>query len=89
MSRGSPPRPSACAWRSTTEGRVAYAELLSDERKETCVAFMGRARDLYLSLGVEAKRAMTDNGLGYRSRLSNEWFAASGIAHRYTRPYGP
>lgn len=69
--------------------RVAYAELLGDERKETCVAFMGRARDLCRGLGVEVERVMTDNGPGYRSRLFNEWLAASGIEHRYTRPYSP
>ena len=32
---------------------------------------------------------MTDNGSGYRSRLFNEWLAASGIEHKYTRPYSP
>ena len=69
--------------------RVAYAELLGDERKETCVAFMGRARDFYRGLGVEVERVMTDNGPGYRSRPFDEWLAASGIEHRYTRPYSP
>lgn len=69
--------------------RVAYAELLGDERKETCVAFMGCARDFYRGLGVEVERVMTDNGPGYRSRLFNEWLATPGIAHRYTRPYSP
>ena len=69
--------------------RVAYAELLGDERKETCVAFMGRARDFYRGLGVEVERVMTDNGPGYRSALFNEWLAAAGIKHRYTRPYSP
>ena len=68
---------------------MAYAELLGDERKETCVAFMGRARDFYRGLGVEAGRVMTDNGPGYRSRLFNEWLAASGIEHRHARPHGP
>ena len=69
--------------------RVAYAELLGDEREETCAAFMGRARDFYRGLGVEVERVMTDDGPGYRSRLFNEWLAASGIAHRYARPYSP
>lgn len=50
---------------------------------------MGRARDFYRGLGVEVERVMTDNGPGYRSRLFNEWLAASGIEHRYTRPYSP
>ncbi len=44
--------------------RVAYAELPGDERKETCVAFMGRARDFYRGLGVEVGRVMTDSGPG-------------------------
>lgn len=39
--------------------------------------------------GVEVERVMTDDGPGYRSRLFNEWLAASGIAHRYARPYSP
>ena len=69
--------------------RVACAELLGDEREETCVAFMGRARDFYRGLGVEVERAMTDDGPGYRSRLFNERLAASGIAHGYARPYSP
>ena len=69
--------------------RLAYAELLGDERKEACAAFMGRARGFYRGLGVEAERVMTDNGPGHRSRLLNERLAASGIAHRYARPYSP
>ena len=69
--------------------RVAYAELLGDEREETCAAFMGRARDFCRGLGVEVERVMADDGPGYRSRLFNEWLAASGIAHRYARPYSP
>ena len=68
---------------------MAYAELLGDERKETCVAFMGRARDFYRGLGVEAGRVMTDNGPGYRPRPYSESLAASGIAHGCTRPHGP
>lgn len=64
--------------------RVAYAELLGDERKEACAAFMGRARDFYRGLGVEVERVMTDNGPGYRSRLFNEWLAASGTCSGLT-----
>ncbi len=69
--------------------RVCYAELLGDERKETCLGFVSRARDFYRSLGVEVERVMTDNGPGYRSRLLNDWLGAAGIRHVYTRPYSP
>lgn len=68
---------------------MAYAELLADEREEACAAFASRARDFYRGLGVEVERVMTDDGPGYRSRLFNGRLAASGIAHRYTRPYSP
>lgn len=40
-------------------------------------------------LGVEVERVMTDNGSGYRSGLFNEWLAAVGIKHKYTKPYSP
>lgn len=69
--------------------RVAYAELLGDERKETCVAFLSRARGFFRGLGVEVEGIMTDNGPGYRSRHFNEFLEAAGIGHRYTRPYSP
>ena len=68
---------------------MACAELLVDGRKETCVAFMGRARDFCRGLGVEVGRVMTDNGPGCHSQPLDEWLAASGIAHGCTRPHGP
>ncbi len=67
--------------------RVAYAELLGDECKETCVAFMGRARDFYRGLGVEVERVVTDDGPGYRSRPFNGWLEAAGIERKHARPH--
>lgn len=32
---------------------------------------------------------VTDDGPGHRSRLFSGWLEASGIAHRYARPYSP
>lgn len=69
--------------------RVAYAELLPDERKGTCVAFMGRALRFYAGLGLTVERVMTDNGPAYRSGEFNELLAAAGVRHVYTRPYSP
>lgn len=69
--------------------RVCYAELLDDERMETCLGFVSRARGFFLSMGVGVERVMTDNGSGYRSRLLNDWLEAAGIRHLYTRPYSP
>ena len=69
--------------------RVAYAELLPDERKGTCAAFMRRALRFYAGLGLTVERVMTDNGPGYRSGEFNELLAAAGVRHVYTRPYSP
>ncbi len=69
--------------------RVAYAELLPDERKGTCAAFMRRALRFYAGLGLTVERVMTDNGPGYRSGEFNELLAAAGVRHVYTRALQP
>jgi Integrase core domain len=67
--------------------RLAYSEILSDERQETAVAFWRRAHDWFSEHGVAIEEVLTDNGACYRSRL----FAAAlaEIKHRKTRPYRP
>lgn len=69
--------------------RAAYAELLPDERKETCVAFMGRCLGFFEGMGVAVERVMTDNGPAYHSRPFNEFLSSGGVRHKYTRPYSP
>lgn len=69
--------------------RVAYAELLPDERKGTCSAFMARCLAFFAGLGAAVERVMTDNGPGYRSLEFNALLAAEGVRHIYTRPYSP
>ena len=69
--------------------RVAYAELLPDERKGTCAAFMARCLRFFAGLGVRAERVMTDNGPGYRSGEFNGVLVSEGVRHLYTRPYSP
>ena len=69
--------------------RVAYAELLPDERKGTCSAFMSRCLAFFAGLGVAVERVMTDNGPGYRSGEFNALLGERGIRHKYTRPFSP
>ena len=69
--------------------RVAYAELLPDERKGTCSALMARCAAFFAGLGAPVERVMTDNGPGYRSRGFNDLLESLGIRHVYTRPYSP
>jgi transposase InsO family protein len=61
--------------------RVAYVEILGDERGETCAAYLDRAIAWFADRGVRLERVLTDNGSGYRSRT----FAAA-CAHHHIRP---
>jgi transposase InsO family protein len=67
--------------------RVAYSEILGDERKETAAAFWRRARAFFAGIGVPVTAVLTDNGSCYRS---HDFAKALGKAkHRRTRPYRP
>ncbi|WP_213817156.1 IS481 family transposase, partial [Glaciihabitans sp. dw_435] len=68
--------------------RVAYSEILGDEKKETAAAFWGRANAFFHGLGITVKRVITDNGSCYRSRTFAEALGPN-ITHKYTRPYRP
>lgn len=68
--------------------RLAYSEILDDERKETVVAFWGRATTWFAAAGVEIKAVMTDNGNPYRSKLFKDALGGR-ITHQRTRPYRP
>ncbi len=69
--------------------RLAYVEVLDDERKETVTAFLQRAVAWFGDQGVIIERLMTDNGPGYRSKLHRKACQALGIRHLFTRPYRP
>ena len=68
--------------------RVAYSELLDDERKETAAAFWRRAEAFFASLGVRVTAVMTDNGACYRFHAFAEALGED-IKHRWTKPYRP
>jgi hypothetical protein len=67
--------------------RLAYSEILSDERKETAVDFWQRAQAWFFEHGITVEEVLTDNGSCYRSRLFDD--ALGDIKHRKTRPYRP
>jgi len=69
--------------------RVAYAEILNDERGETTSAFLRRAVAWFARLGVRVERVLTDNGSGYRSRRHAHQCARLRLRHLRTRPYRP
>jgi transposase InsO family protein len=69
--------------------RLAYTELLADDRKESAMAFLRRALGFFSAHGVTVERIMTDNGNAYRSRDFAAAIRAAGRRHLRTRPYTP
>ncbi|WP_405913514.1 IS481 family transposase [Streptomyces sp. NBC_00963] len=69
--------------------RLAYSEILTDEKKETATGFWQRAHAYFASCGITVERVLTDNGACYKSHLWHETLTAAGIAHKRTRPYRP
>lgn len=69
--------------------RLAYVEILPDERRESAVPFLRRAVAWFKRKGVQVDQVMTDNGSAYISRDHAELCAELGIRHLRTRPYTP
>ena len=69
--------------------RVAFSQILPNERKESAVAFLIAAVAYYASLGVTVARVMTDNGSCYRSKAFRKACADLKLKHIRTRPYTP
>jgi transposase InsO family protein len=69
--------------------RLAYVEVLDDEKATTAVAFLRRATSFYRAHGVHVQRVMTDNGPAYRSIAHKLACTALGLRHLRTRPYRP
>jgi transposase InsO family protein len=69
--------------------RLAYAEVLPDEKATTAIAFLRRAVAFFERHGVKVERLLTDNGSAYRSTVHAIACRALGIRHLRTRPYRP
>jgi transposase InsO family protein len=69
--------------------RLAYVEVLTDERKDTTTGFLLRALRWFRTQGIRAERIMTDNGSAYRSARFAKALRLLSIRHIFTRPYTP
>jgi transposase InsO family protein len=69
--------------------RLAYVEVLPDERRQSVTGFLVRALRWFRSLGIRVERVMTDNGSGYVSRLFRKACRMLRLRHLRTRPYTP
>ena len=69
--------------------RLAYTEILADERTATATAFLTRAHAWYAAAGITIERVLSDNGSCY---ISRQWVATCtslGITAKHTRPRRP
>ena len=69
--------------------RLAYAEVLANERGPESAAFLARALSWFALHGVRVRAVLTDNGAGYRSHAWRAVVTAARMRHRFTRPYRP
>lgn len=69
--------------------RLAYSEILPNERADSAVAFTTRALAWFHDFGVSVERIMTDNGSAYKSFVFRDLLAEHRIKHKRTRPYTP
>ena len=67
--------------------RLAYTEVLADERAATTAGFWNRANQFFNDHGITVEVVLTDNGPNYRSHLLRDTLGS--IEHRFTRPYRP
>jgi len=69
--------------------RLAYVEVLADEKATTAIGFLARAVEHYATYGITVQALITDNGSAYRSTIHAIACRALGIRHLRTRPYRP
>jgi transposase InsO family protein len=69
--------------------RLAYAEVLPDEKALTAAGFLRRAVRYYRRYGITVERLLTDNGPAYIATAHALTCRALGIKHTRTRPYRP
>jgi len=69
--------------------RVAFSQILPDEKAESAISFLKAAVAYYKSLGVTVTRVMTDNGSCYKAFDFRDACRDLGIKHIRTKPYTP
>jgi len=69
--------------------RIAYTEVLPDEKGATAAGFLRRAVAWFARMGVTVEAVMSDNGACYRSGAHAEACRELGMRHLRTRPYRP
>ena len=69
--------------------RLAYAEVLPDEKGKTAAGFLRRAAAWFKGMGIRVERVLSDNGACYRSDIHARACAELRMRHLFTQPYRP
>jgi len=69
--------------------RLAYVEVLANERGPTAAGFLRRAVEWFAGMGITAEAVMSDNGSCYRSGIHANACRELGLRHLRTQPYRP
>jgi transposase InsO family protein len=69
--------------------RMAFTQILPDQKTGTTIAFLRDALDFFARHGITVRALLTDNGSSYRSHLFRQACSRMGLKHRRTRPYSP
>ena len=69
--------------------RLAFTQMLPDQRSETTVGFLNAAIDFFATHGIGVRALLTDNGSSYRSKQFRQACLRLQLRHRRTRPYSP
>ena len=69
--------------------RMAFTQMLPDQKAETTVAFLAAATDFFATHGIGVRALLTDNGSCYRSAQFRQACQTMQIRHQRTRPYTP
>jgi transposase InsO family protein len=69
--------------------RMAFTQLLPDQKAETTIGFLEATVEFFARHGIGVRALLTDNGSSYRSRQFRQACDGLGIRHHRTRPYTP
>jgi transposase InsO family protein len=69
--------------------RIAFSQIMPDEKKESATTFLTAAIAYYKSLGITVARVMTDNGSCYKAFKFRDACRDLGLKHIRTKPYTP
>jgi transposase InsO family protein len=69
--------------------RIAFAQIMPDQKKGSAIAFLKAALAYYANLGMKVERVMTDNGSCYKSFAFRRACKRLGLRHIRTKPYTP